>query len=100
MPIYTKRLQVLLSPYMWDRLRALAQERRTSVAELVRDAVKRTYFSDYAASTPLDAVRRLEGMGLPVSDWEQMEMESGVFEAKHPAGFTGRRIASLDADER
>jgi len=75
MPTYTKRLQILLPPHMWDRLRVLARERRTSVAELIRDAVERVYFPDQSLA-PLDAVRRLGAMNLPVADWEQMEAES------------------------
>ncbi len=76
MPTYTKRLQILLPPHMWDRLRVLARERRTSVAELIRDAVEQVYFPDQPSTTPLDAVRRLGAMDLPVADWEQMEAES------------------------
>jgi len=75
MQTHTKRFQILLQPYLWDRLQALAQERDTSVAALVRAAVERVYFPDQAAA-PLDAVQKLAAMNLPVSDWEQMEAES------------------------
>jgi predicted transcriptional regulator len=76
MQIYTKRLQILIPPSLWDRLQVLARERRTSMAALVRRAVEQAYFSDQPSVSPLDAVRRLATMDLPVSDWEQMEKES------------------------
>ncbi len=76
MQTHTKRFQILLRPYLWNRLQALAQERRTSVAALVRAAVEQVYFPDQSAAAPLDAVQKLAAMNLPVSDWEQMEAES------------------------
>ena len=76
MQTHTKRFQILLQPYLWDRLQALAQERNTSVAALIRAAVERVYFPDQSVTAPLDAVQKLAAMNLPVSDWEQMEAES------------------------
>jgi hypothetical protein len=77
MRTYTKRLQILFPPTLLDHLQVLARERRTSVANLIRTAVEQVYFPDRrSAITPLDAVRRLAAMDLPVSDWEQMEVES------------------------
>ncbi len=72
----SKRQQIRAPPALLDRLRTLARERRTSVAELIRSAVQRTYCGDHPAATPLDAVRRLATLDLPVSDWQQMEAES------------------------
>lgn len=76
MQAYTKRFQILFQPHLWNELQALAQERSTSVAALIRAAVERVYFSDQSAAAPLDAVQKLASMSLPVSDWEQMEAES------------------------
>jgi hypothetical protein len=77
MQTYTKRLQILFPPTLLDRLQVLARERRTSVSDLIRTAVEQVYFPDRpSAINPLDAVRRLAAMDLPVSDWEQMEAES------------------------
>ncbi len=76
MQTYTKRLQILIQPYLWDRLQVLAQERRTSVAALIRAAVEQVYFPDQSPTAPMDAVQRLAAMDLPVSDWKRMEAES------------------------
>ena len=78
MQTHTKRFQILLQPRMWDHLRLLARERGTSVADLIRVAVEKVYFSDQSSVAPLDAVQRLGAMELPVSDWEQMEAESAT----------------------
>ncbi|MBE7438539.1 MAG: ribbon-helix-helix protein, CopG family [Spirochaetales bacterium] len=40
---FTERLQLLLSPEEMDLLRELSRRRRTSVNELVRSAIARTY---------------------------------------------------------
>ncbi len=77
MQTYTKRLQILLPPTLLDRLQVLARERHTSIADLIRTAVERAYFADRSSvTTPLEAVKRLAALDLPVSDWEQMEAES------------------------
>jgi predicted DNA-binding ribbon-helix-helix protein len=76
MQAYTKRLQILLPPVLWDRLQILARERRVSVATLIRNAVEQAYFAERPSVSPLDAVQQLAAMRLPVADWEQMEAES------------------------
>jgi predicted transcriptional regulator len=76
MQTYTKRLQILLPPVLWERLQVLARERRVSAATLIRDAVEQVYFSERPAISPLEAVQQLAAMNLPVADWEQMEAES------------------------
>ncbi len=75
MASYTERIQVLVSPELLARLRALARRERRSVGALVRDALEEAYFRD-DVERRLAAVERLADMSLPVSDWEQMERES------------------------
>jgi hypothetical protein len=41
-----KRTNILFSVDQWQKLTQLAQERESSVGELVRAAVRRTYFSE------------------------------------------------------
>ncbi len=56
----TRRLQLLLDPEQMEQLQALAKQRRKSVAELIREAVDRTYSprSNLQALRVLDELRR------------------------------------------
>lgn len=75
MATLNKRVQVLLSPGQYARLKEIARARGKSVGSLIRQAVQKQYL-DTSREERLDAVEELAGLRLPVSDWEQMERES------------------------
>ena len=75
MATLTKRVQVLLDPFQYQRLDEIARQRNRSVGALIREAVDRVYLQT-AVDERLEAVQALAAMHLPVADWDQMERES------------------------
>ena len=75
MATLTKRVQVLLDPFQYQRLDEIARQRNQSVGALIREAIDRVYLQN-AMADRLEAVRALAAMQLPVAGWEQMERES------------------------
>ena len=75
MATLTKRVQVLLDPFQYQRLDEIARQRNRSVGALIREAIDRVYLQNGMAER-LEAVRALAAMQLPVAGWEQMERES------------------------
>lgn len=75
MATLNKRVQVLLSPSQYARLKEIARDRGKSVGSLIRQAVQKQYL-DTSNQERLTAVEEMGGLRLPVSDWEQMERES------------------------
>lgn len=75
MATLTKRVQVLLDPFQYQRLDEIARQRNRSVGALIREAVDQVYLQD-AVAERVESVRALAAMELPVADWEQMERES------------------------
>jgi predicted transcriptional regulator len=75
MATLTKRVQVLLDPFQYQRLDELARQRNRSMGALIREAIDHVYLQS-AMEERLGAVRALAAMQLPVADWEQMERES------------------------
>jgi len=75
MATLTKRVQVLLDPFQYQRLDELARQRDQSMGALIREAIDHVYLQS-AVEERLGAVRALAAMELPVADWEQMERES------------------------
>jgi predicted transcriptional regulator len=71
----TKRVQVLLDPFQYQRLDEIARQHNRSVGALIREAIDRVYLQTDMAER-LGAVRALAAMQLPVAGWEQMEQES------------------------
>jgi predicted DNA-binding ribbon-helix-helix protein len=71
----TKRVQILLDPPQYERLKEIARQRHCSVEALVREAIDRVYLQT-AVDERLEAVRALAPMKLPVTDWDQIEWES------------------------
>lgn len=69
----TKRMQVLVEPEEYERLEELARRRGTSVAELIRAAVRRCYFP--ASDERRAAVEDILTMRVPVDDWDEIEGE-------------------------
>ncbi len=75
MTMLTKRVQVLLNPFQYQRLDEIAQQRNRSMEALIREAVDQVYLQS-TIDERLEAVQALAAMQLPVADWEQMERES------------------------
>jgi predicted DNA-binding ribbon-helix-helix protein len=74
----TRRTQVLLEPETYDHLEQIAQREDVSVAELIRRAVRETFFSSPASRRR--AFEEICSMEIPVGDWEDMERE--IIDAK------------------
>lgn len=70
----TKKTTILFSPKTYRQLERLAEERKTSVAQLVRQAAIQCYLVP-DRRTRMEAVKALAAMDLPVADWPQMERE-------------------------
>ena len=65
----TRRTQLLMNPDEFKQLRALARRRKTSVAELIRRAVRQSYLQRPVDRKPLvDAILCLK---LPKVDWKK-----------------------------
>lgn len=73
----TRRTQLLMDPREFRRLRRVAQRKRTSVAELIRSAVRQVYFSRPPKRRA--TVEAILGMRLPGVDWRSAKkaIESG-----------------------
>ena len=71
----TKKTTILFPPDLYSHLARLADQRRSSVGELVREACR----VQYCLSTSLERlalVDQLAGLNLPVGTPEEMERES------------------------
>ncbi len=77
----SKRLQVLLDEEEFEQIRAVARRHRTTVAEWVRQSLRRARAEEPAADveTKLAALRRCAEHSFPTSDIDQMlaDIESG-----------------------
>jgi len=73
----TRRTQLLMDPQEFRRLRALARRRKTSVAELIRSAVRTVYLSPPPDREAI--VQDILKMNLPPMDWKKVrkEIEAG-----------------------
>ncbi len=74
----TRRTQLLMDPKEFERLRAQAQRRKTSVAELIRSAVRKAYLRPPPERTAI--VKAILEMGLPKLSWKSAKKE---IEASH-----------------
>ena len=70
-----RTVSVLFSGEELSRLEALAQARRTSVDQLIREAVRLAFLRPTTAER-VAAVRRMAALNRPVADPEQMACES------------------------
>jgi hypothetical protein len=70
----TRRTQILMDPEEFRRLRALARRRKTSVADLIRTAVREKYLTPAQPDRKalVDSILR---MGLPDMSWERVRAE-------------------------
>jgi predicted DNA-binding protein len=71
----SKKTTILFSPDLHERLTRLAEQRGTSIGDLVRTAVERQY-GLVSEDERLAAVDALGELDLPVGTPEQMEAES------------------------
>ena len=71
----SKKTTILFSPELHERLARLAEQRRTSIGDLVRTAVEQQY-GLVSKEERLAAVSALGELNLPVGSPEEMEMES------------------------
>ena len=71
----TKKTTILLQPELHRRLTRLADQRRTSIGELIRSAVEHQYGLG-GSEERLRAVRALASLSLPVGSPEEMKRES------------------------
>jgi len=69
----TRRTQLLMDPDEFRRLRAVARQRKTSVAGLIRLAVREAYLQAPADRKPL--VEAILALKLPGIDWKEAKKE-------------------------
>jgi len=71
----SKKTTILFSPDLHERLTRLAEQRKTSIGELVRTAVERQY-GLVSVEERLEAVTALGAFELPVGSPQEMERDS------------------------
>ena len=71
----TKKTTILFSPNLYNRLTRIAEQRHSSVGELVREACRAQYGLSTQAER-LAIVQELSRLSLPVRSVEEMERES------------------------
>ncbi len=73
----TRRTQLLMDPDEFRRLRAMARRKKTSVAELIRAAVRTAYLQPPPNRRVI--VQKILQMKLPTMDWKKArkEIEAG-----------------------
>lgn len=69
----TRRAQILMEPEEFRRLQALARKRRTSVANLIRSAVREAYLAPQPEKRPI--VEAILDMRLTLPDWTHLREE-------------------------
>lgn len=74
MAVLTRRLQVLLDERRFEGLEALARERKTTVAALVRESLDRTYPPD-SLSAQEAADRFLARPPIDIEPWDDVKAE-------------------------
>lgn len=69
----SKRAQVLMEPDEYAQLSKLARQKKVSVGELIRSAVRECYF--ISRERRIAAAESLCHMEIPLDDWETLERE-------------------------
>ncbi len=72
MPV-TRRTQLLMDPQEFRRLRLIARRRKTTVAELIRSAVRATYLKPEPDRRTL--VQSILSIQLPTIEWKRAKRE-------------------------
>jgi len=67
---HTRRTQLLMEPDEYAELERIAEQKRVSVAELIRTAVRVVYLR--SPDDKLATVGHIAAMNLPVDSWSQM----------------------------
>ena len=67
------RLEIRLYPQQLQKLKEEAAQKRTSVGNIVREAIDQRY--QVSTEDKLKAVQKLAAINAPVTDWEQMKRE-------------------------
>ncbi len=73
----SKKTTILFPPDLHERLAALAQQRNSSIGELVRTACSE-YYGITSKDDRLEAVKRLTELSLPVASVQEMKLQSVV----------------------
>jgi len=68
-----RRVQILMEPDEYRRLQSLARKRKTSVARLIRSAIRETYRAPQPERRPI--VEAILEMKLAVPDWNDLRAE-------------------------
>jgi hypothetical protein len=69
-----RRAQVMMEPREYKTLEGIARRENSSVAELIRRAIRDRYFSE--DSSKQEALRKLRAMELPIDDdWSSLSDE-------------------------
>ena len=69
----SKRAQILMEPEDYQRLEEIARQKKASVAELIRTAVRERYLGGGAGRRA--SVESICSMSLPVIPWDEAEAE-------------------------
>lgn len=69
----SKRAQILMEPEDYQRLEEIARQKKASVAELIRTAVRERYLGGGTGRRTL--VESICSMSLPVIPWDEAEAE-------------------------
>ncbi len=82
MPVYTKRVQTVLTDEQYELLRQISKERGQPLSALIREAIEAACFRKVMQERRRSALQKLLSLDAPVADWEQMEEEitQGVLE--------------------
>lgn len=70
---HTRHAHILMEPLEYEQLERIARQRRTSVAELIRRAVRESYLQQPSAEG--DPVARLAALQLELPRWEELARE-------------------------
>jgi len=79
----TRRTHVLMNPEEYRRLRDLARQRKISVGELIRTAVRATYLEPQQADKK-PIVEAILQMKLPAISWNRARKEIEASHARIP----------------
>ena len=75
MPMYTQRIQTVLSPKQHEMLVAIARQQSKPLSVLVREAIEKAYFEEAERERRRAALADLLALDVPVADWTEMEAE-------------------------